>query len=262
MLGLPAAKSNPGWKQFLVGSFVVWMSFHLIIPGNDQGNSKFVSLPGSFASTTYRNGNNYWEQTVAHAKQDIFEAAVGKNRVPQIKAPSSNKVEITKSPAGTLQDENIIDGGLADQTDKAGSELMISTGWVNGIHEENTDSAINMAWEQFAILLEKLETPEKLKENEWKELTQYIAYHTEIKQAILKDAERQRNPLQPAVDKPEKAEEILLIIFDEATGTLAASLVSKKQFGEEYRISEVSNEEQQVIFLHKKTRNPSKVISL
>ncbi len=269
ILGLPTTPRKPGWKEVLSGCLLIFLSLQLIVFNSKQKSLNMVKPAGMFATARFKDNNQYWEQSLVQARLSILEAAVGKNGGGNEKEKSTS----LKNSALSLRlskaqmDRKMIDrelelSGVAREGEA--HPLMLSAGWANDRHDENDDESLDIAWDGFELLLEKLETQGRLEEAEWRELTEYIAYHAEIKQAIYKDAGRQRSPLLEAVDhsQTQNPDEILLIVYDEATGTLAASLVNKNQFADEYQIAEVPKDEQQVIFLNKKAKNHSKIISL
>ncbi len=260
------ANPLPSWKNICAGILLFFFAFQF--QQNDKGqtsNNPFISPITNLNFSFPQNNGGVWENRVLQAKLSIFRAAVGKKENINLSETTSITKKIrykkTDRKETNFAEQEFM---VKEKESQAENKIVHSAGWSNDMQETNVDSALHIAWDRFDVLLNKLDKQGRLNEHEWKELTYNVAVHTTFKNAIDRYAVLQRNPLQSALATTDEQgqEEILLIIYDEASQTLAASFVNKYQLKEEYHDLEISDHEQRVIFMHKKAKKTAKIISL
>jgi Zn-dependent protease with chaperone function len=266
LLNIKPARKKFELKNVLFPAFVLLLSAHIYFR---EGRSPLTTkvLQANFAQISNSNSDMFltWEQTVLNARLAIIQGAVGK-RYQMETAPVSD-VEKTETDQNKIIANHSPKASIIDHPDitQEHNPFVLSAGWVNeasGTVEAGLSTDYD-PWPAFALLVEKLEETGRLSENEWQELMQYIVLHTELKESIIRETEKQQNPLMNAAEKPSFEEEkVLMIVYDEESGTLAASMVGKSLLGQAYQIDDISKNEQQVIFLHKKSGRKSGIINL
>lgn len=134
-------------------------------------------------------------------------------------------------------------------------QVLLSEGWLEEKHTSG-NSELNPAekpWPAFTTLLERLNQTGKLDEEEWRGLIQYMLLHQELRETIAWDAQNLQNLIVPTAGVTSMEEtKVLLIVYDEETGTLAASMVAQNLLAEEVTLKDVPDSELQVIYLHRK----------
>lgn len=280
VLGLPLPSRKFGWKELLSAGALLFFSFLLNVKTQSLPSGAIFPSPARFPATAiqyFKNKNqqvSYAQISAAKAGEALAANAMNPKQAEgtrekleekKVELSYANNKPVNKKLMPLPLAEQVEGLGIEPATmETEGSPLMLSAGWASQLHESIEETARDKAWDRFETLLDKLEYEGELMDQEWNEITRYIAFHSEIREAIYEEARRQSAPLQPAlqITEQEKPEKILLIVFDEASRTLAASLVNIGQFAEEYQIPGLSDLEQQVVFLHKKARKSSKIISL
>jgi hypothetical protein len=269
LLNVPTSKRKPNKVTIAFSTLALFISV-LIFSANLHSDNKIAaSVNTTFASRSRLAQDLDLEPLLLQTRLTILNAAIGKNKTAGTKAKGTDtKMQVNDIAArGTNKPE-------PDYTDVAmqsnvfiedKNRLFLSTSWV----EENMESEdllsdeVTNPWQNFSALIEKLDYTGKLTDDEWQAIMQYIAIHSSIREAIVIQALKLENPLGHAVHLPDQSEEkVLMIVYDEESGTLAASMVAKGLLNERYNLGEIPVTEQQVIFLNKKAINKSGRINL
>ena len=215
-----------------------------------------------------------WQRSLFDARMDLFTSAIGRIEAPLpelMEAGIKRKMaEIDKQVALIKQEEAEIQKAEMEMEHHRTSEqgtMVLSANWAQQQETQgNPEQLASLGWKPMQVLLDKLELERKLNEEEWEKLAGLITVHNEIRMAIEKEANR--NSAGWATNAISKTEtntepEVLIIVFDEVTGTLAASVVPRSQLKHDVQLDEsLTPDERQVILLRRKTEGKSKIISL
>lgn len=185
--------------------------------------------------------------------------------VPAQAAPPAKQLpeypKINKREKGSLATNKPADESHVQET----TQVLLSAGWLeeNYASGNSEQNPAGNPWPVFATLLERLDQTGKLDEDQWRRLMQYILLHQELQETIARDAQKQQNLLVPAarVTSMEEAK-VLLIVYDEEMGTLAAAMVAQNLLAEEVTLKDVPDSEVQVVFLHRKTGSKPRPVKL
>ena len=216
-----------------------------------------------------------WQRSLFNARMDLFASAIGRIETPALTETTSsikkNRAELDKQFALTQQAEAEIKKTEMEmeihRTREKGS-MVLSASWAQQQQEspDNVAQLSSLGWKPMQVLLDKLELERKLNEEEWEKLAGLITLHNEIRMAIEKEANRTEagwvtNTLNTTENPTEP--EVLVIVFDEVSGTLAASVVPRSHLQREVQLdNNLSPDERQVILLRRKIEGKSKIISL
>lgn len=215
-----------------------------------------------------------WQRTLFDARMNLFAAAIGRIEKPVTALNTArikqNKAEMEKMVALKRQSEsNAQKMDLEMEANREQGSMVLSASWVQQQEETNNDveQLPSLGWKPMQMLLDKLETERKLNGEEWEKLAGLITVHNEIRMAIIKDANRNAEEwvTEAAVTKVETntADEVLIIVYDENTGTLAASVIPRNQLNMNVQLeNNLTPDERQVILLRRKAEGKSKIISL
>jgi beta-lactamase regulating signal transducer with metallopeptidase domain len=217
-----------------------------------------------------------WKRSLFNARMDLFASAIGRIEPPALAATAvsikKNSAEMDKQFALVQQAEEEIkktEKEMEIRTTREQGSMVLSASWAQQQEETNNDieQLPSLGWKPMQVLLDKLETERKLNEEEWEKLAGLITVHNEIRMAIVKDANRNTEEwvTNAAVTKVETnaADEVLVIVYDEITGTLAASVVPRNQLNMDVQLeNNLTPDERQVILLRRKAEGKSKIISL
>lgn len=180
------------------------------------------------------------------AKQPALPA-----KVPALAVPAADKVAQTETSAW-----------LAAQPEE-NTPLFLNTGNLENIRAASPELNESKAMPAFEQLLDKLEANNCLESEEWEELALLIEYYTELKKALIAAYEKQQGYPEVAYAKVPAAheKEILMIVYDENAGTLAASPVKVRSLPVLIQEDLAGNPGKQVVLLKKKAAK-KKVVDL
>lgn len=153
------------------------------------------------------------------AKPENSQAAV--SLISNATANPKNKTKLTKNQTTPATATDWLATQQVNMT-----PLFLNTGNLETIKEESPELHRSNGMPAFEQLLEKLETTHSLENEEWEELVMLIDYYTELKKALLMAYQKQQNGPEMRYAKDAftpKTKEILMIVFDEKAGTLAAT---------------------------------------
>jgi hypothetical protein len=181
--------------------------------------------------------DKWQEQSVVAAKQPALP-----DKVPALAEPAADGVADAETSAR-----------LATQTDE-NTPLFLNTGNLENMLAASPELHESKAMPAFKQLLDKLEANNCLESEEWEELVLLIEYYTELKKALLAAYEKQQGYPAVAYAKVPAADEkeILMIMYDENSGTLAASPVKVRLLPVLIQEDLAANPGKQVVLLKKK----------
>jgi beta-lactamase regulating signal transducer with metallopeptidase domain len=241
-----------------------------IVPTVLQKSNYTFQFPNSeFKSETS------WQSSVLKARVAILAAGIGGNeheninssiRQPLTKNTLKKNLPETSNPTNVISPLNTTT--LQDQIGlKENNTLILSTKWAEQRQDSATDFAnLREGWKKLTILIEQLEFTGTLEEHEWEQLATLIAFYSEIKQQIYREAYIAQYGIidasYPEISEENITENLLVIAFDEATGILAASVVPRSTLGVDLDLENLPDKEQKVIVLRKRLNTGHKIIRL
>ncbi len=141
-----------------------------------------------------------------------------------------------------------------DAQPEQSAPLFLNTGNLETLKAASPELNQSKAMPAFEQLLNKLEANHCLEHEEWEELALLIEYYTELKKALITAYEKQQGYPEVTYAKAAapRAKEILMIVYDENAGTLAASSVSVRLLPVVIQEDLAGNPDKQVVLLKKK----------
>ena len=223
--------NRPSWKMHVAAAAMVILVWALGMPLPKQ------VVPATASANAYKllqqRYSSFAKPAIAAipvTAEAAFEKAKPKNSQTAVAltskatAKTKNKTKLTKNQANPTDATQATDW-LANQPANI-TPLFLNTGNLETLKEESPELHQSNGMPAFEQLLEKLETTHSLENEEWEELVMLIDYYTELKKALLMAYQKQQNG--PGIRYAKEAstpktKEILMIVFDEKAGTLAAT---------------------------------------
>lgn len=259
LMGQPVEKKQFAWKTVLLPVAAILM---ISVAGLNYKN--YNRLPAKMvmeiSPVITSQPENAWQNSLLEARTAILAAATER-------AIANNQEKIARIQEKDAQDAlSILAENAAIQTlpENPSSSLILSTNWaVDQNSPSENEANVKPEWQQFGEFLEKLETTGDLAENEWQQLAALISLYADIRNTIYAETARTQNFAGYAAEtNVQQGPKILVLVHDEVTGLLCASLMDPAEINEAYSVENTPDNRQPVILLRKKAEAGKKIISL
>lgn len=237
-------------------------------------NLNFFTTDGILQTTLIPDNLAEWQQALVDTRTQIMKAGLEKTRAENEQRDAAiSKAASDIELANSLKQKEAVQQFLANnqpeipEFDTASAPLILSAGWAEQMGNPEAEiSAIEKGWTALTSLIEKLETEKFLEESEWEQLAALITFHSNIREMIYRETRKTQYGIlnTPALNeiKDSVGKEVLVIVYEEATGTLAASLMPVSAINHELNLTDLPEDEQKVIVLRKWLDEKRKVIRL
>jgi beta-lactamase regulating signal transducer with metallopeptidase domain len=280
MLGLCMMhqKKYTGKNIFSFCAFVFCLGFSLIISNKKIVETKNDTIPAltldhPLQDNEIMDASTGWKKILLETRKQIIKASIDKataeneTKNSAIRKAASEKELVKSMHQKEAGRHLIIKKSEIPASESASSPLFLSAGWAEQMgNPEAGLSAIEKGWNALTVLMEKLETEKFLEETEWEQLATLITFHSDIREMIYKETRKtQFGVINTSLEneiKDTSEKDILVIVYDEASGTLAASLMPASSINHEFDLPDFAEDKQKVMILRKWLNETRKVIRL